>query len=90
MSKTNLSSDQTLEELRRKLDGDNRKYVFGRMDMHADSYAAGAPTLLSLHETIEGAIEAIPENLRSISGNIYDDYVVNYHYQTIKKIWLQR
>lgn len=90
MSEANLTSDQALEELRRKLNSDNRKYVFGRMDMHGDSWAGNPPTLLSLHETIEGAIAAVPENLRSISGNIYDDYVVNYHYQTIKKIWLQR
>lgn len=90
MSEVNLASDQALEELRRKLNSDNRKYVFGRMDMHADSYAAGAPTLLSLHETVEGAIEAVPENLKSLVGNLYDDYVVNYQYQAIKKIWLQR
>lgn len=90
MSEANLSSDQALEELRRKLNGDNRKYVFGRMDMHGDSWVGNPPTLLSLHETIEGAIEAVPENLRNISATVYGDYVVNYHYQAIKKIWLQR
>lgn len=90
MSEANLSSDQELEELRRKLSGDNRKYVFGRMDIHRDPWAAGTPTLLSLHETLEGAMAAVPKNLRSISGNVHDDYVVNYHYQAIKKIWLQR
>ena len=90
MSETNLSSDQALEELRRKLNSDNRKYVFGRMDMHADSWTSGPPTLLSLHETIEGAIDAIPENLKKMTREVYDDYVANFTYQAIKKIWLQR
>lgn len=84
------ATEEALEELRKKINSDNRKYVFGRMDMHANSYAAGAPTLLSLHETVEGAIEAVPENLKSLVGNLYGDYVVNYQYQAIKKIWLQR
>lgn len=67
------------------------EYVYVRMDMHADSWAGPAPTPLSYHRTLAGAIAAIPENIRTAYGAYpaHGDYVVSFAYEAVKKVRLE-
>ena len=91
MDEPNWPSNEALEELRKTINSTNEKYVFVRMNTHVDSYS-GLATMLSIHETLEGAIEAIPENIRKVYPNreIYDDWVANFVYEAVKKVRLER
>jgi len=54
--------------------------------INADSYI-GTPFPKSYHQTLEGAIAEIPENIRSLESEyISDTYVKYYSYRAISKV----
>jgi hypothetical protein len=91
MDEPNWPSNEAVEELRKKINSPREKYVFVRMDMNADSYN-GMPRMLSIHETLEGAIDAIPKNIRQGYPNrqCFSDYVANFAYEAVRKVRLER
>lgn len=63
--------------------------IYIRWDMNADSWS-GIRTMLSIHKTLEGAIAAVPENIRTKMerpGN--DRYAKNYTYEAIEERMLE-
>ena len=59
--------------------------IYIRWDMNADSWA-GTRTILSIHQTLEGAIAAVPENIRTkMERPATDRYVKNYTYEAIEE-----
>ena len=59
--------------------------IYIRWDMNADSWM-GTRTLLSIHQTLEGAIAAVPENIRTkMELPATDRYVKNYRYVAIEE-----
>ena len=59
--------------------------IYIRWDMNADSWT-GTRTLLSIHQTLEGAIAAVPENIRTkMERPATDRYVKNYTYEAIEE-----
>lgn len=61
------------------------RVVYGFYDMHGDSTIA-APTLLSIHATLESADSEVPTNLRQYERNTNPDYIKNYAYVAIRRI----
>ena len=63
--------------------------IYIRWDMNAGSWS-GRGTMLSIHKTLEGAIAAVPEIMRTKMerpGN--DRYVKNYTYEAIEERMLE-
>lgn len=91
---TDLTSDEALAALREKLTNvePNKEYIYVRYDMKADSYSA-IPTPLSYHKTLEGAVQAIPEDFRKQYGrgayeNLYGNVVADYRYEAVRRVML--
>lgn len=59
-------------------------------DKNADSWS-GVRTMKTIHKTLEGAIEAIPENLRteSMKRETDETYVAHFTYYAVEKRALQ-
>lgn len=91
MPEANLATEEAIAELLKKINSTNEKFVFVRMDMGGDSYN-GMPRMLSIHETLEGAIDAIPENIRKGYPNrqCFGDYLANFVYEAVQKVRLER
>jgi hypothetical protein len=55
-------------------------------DMNADSWT-GSRTMQSIHKTLDGAIQAIPERIRKETNkrDLYEPYVANYTYLAVEK-----
>lgn len=64
----------------------NEIEIFLLWDMNADSWT-GIRTLLSIHQTLDGALEEIPDEIKKESNNrgADDRYVVNFTYLAIEK-----
>ena len=68
--------------------------IYIRWDMNADSWS-GTRTIRSIHQTLEGAIAAVPENMRTKMERPVEDrgdipnnfpvYVKNYTYEAIEE-----
>jgi hypothetical protein len=59
--------------------------VYAVYDMHPDSMVL-TPSLVSIHASLEGAIEAVPKNLLGYEREGKDDWVKEYAYVAIRKI----
>lgn len=59
-------------------------------DMNADSWT-GSKFMKSIHATLDGAINAIPENLRKekMKRDLYPPYVANYGYFAVEERQLE-
>lgn len=60
--------------------------IYIRWDMNADSWT-GTRTMLSIHQTLDGAITAVPKNIRNdvLERPANDHYVKNYTYEAIEE-----
>jgi hypothetical protein len=62
------------------------RFVYALYDMNPDSMNS-VPRMMSIHASLDGAIEAVPDNLKGYERDIlYGDYVKNYVYVAIRKI----
>lgn len=70
------------------IDGEpeHEEFIYIVWDMHADSWS-GSRTMKSIHKSLDGAIQEIPENLRtdSLKRELVDPYVANYTYRAVEK-----
>lgn len=62
------------------------EFIYIVWDMNAESWV-GSKTMTTIHKTLDGAIQAIPENLRGdeMKRDAYDPYVANYGYYAVEK-----
>lgn len=58
--------------------------IYIRWDMKADSFN-GVPSILSIHQTLEGARAAISEDILKYSRKPFGNYIENYAYEAIEE-----